>query len=92
MSKPVKTTHYDLTNMTNTVKIGCFKVDEYEMAEQWLYMARQAINHPHIAYIKSFLIPNLGLQITRWRLHDAKKSSDYNFYDYYVDVDLERLK
>jgi uncharacterized protein len=86
MSKPVKITYYDLVNMTNTIKAGCYKVEVYEISEQWLFMARPTINHPHIAYIKSFLIPSLGLQIMRWRLHDASKPSDYSFYDYYVDV------
>ncbi len=86
MSKPVKTIHYDLANMTNTVKAGCYKVDVYEVSEQVLFMARQAIDHPYIAYIKSFLIPKVGLQITRWQLHDSNQISNYSFYDYYIDV------
>jgi uncharacterized protein len=86
MSKPVKTLRYDLANMTNTVKAGCFKVDVYEKSGQWLYLARPMLGHPHIAYLKSFLIPSLGLQISRWRLHDKSKSSGYNFYDHYVDI------
>jgi predicted RNA-binding protein associated with RNAse of E/G family len=63
MSKPVKTLRYDLTNMTNTVKAGCYNVDVYEPTQQWLYMARKTVNHPYIAYIKALLIPSLGLHM-----------------------------
>jgi uncharacterized protein len=86
MSKPVKTIRYDLVGMTNTVKAGCYKVDVYEISDQGLYMARPALNHPQIAYIKSFLIPGLGLQVSRWRFHEATESNPYSFYDYYIDI------
>lgn len=86
MSKPVKTLRYDLANMTNTVKAGCYKVDVYEASEQWLYMARKTVNHPYIAYIKAFLIPSLGLQINRWQLHEGDIPKEYSFYDFYIDV------
>lgn len=85
MPKPVKTIYYDLANKTNTVKIGCFPVDVYEVNPAWLYMARRTFNHPYIAYIKAFLIPSLGLQINKWLLHPAAPR-DYSFYDYYVDI------
>jgi uncharacterized protein len=76
---------YNLLDRTNTVKAGCFKVDVFELSSQWLYMARRTVNHPHIAYVKAFLIPSLGLQINRWQLHEGA-SNDYSFYDYYVDI------
>lgn len=92
MSKPIKTLRYDVVNMTNTVKAGCYKVDVYEASEQWLYMARKTVNHPYIAYIKAFLILRLGLQINRWQLHEGDIPREYGFYDYYVDVGSIEVK
>jgi uncharacterized protein len=92
MSKSVKTLHYDLANMTNTVKAGCYNVDVYEPTQQWLYMARKTVNHPYIAYMKAFLVPSLGLQINRWKLHEGDIPSDYSFYDYYIDVGVIEAK
>jgi uncharacterized protein len=77
---------YNVLEQTNTVNAGCFKVDRYEVTPSWLYIARPLINHPYIAYLKAFILPELGIQINRFFHHDKDIPYDYSFYDYYIDV------
>jgi uncharacterized protein len=83
---PPKLITYNLLEQTNTVKAGCFPVDSYEVCEDWLYIARPLVKHPYISYLRSFVIPGLAIQITRFSHHGVAVPDDYTFFDYYVDI------
>jgi uncharacterized protein len=83
---PPKLITYNLLDKTSTVKAGCFKVNEYEATPDWLYLARPLVDHPYIAHLKAFVIPELGVQINRFFHHDGDIPRDYTYYDYYIDI------
>lgn len=78
-----KVSYYDLEAKTHTVSSGLYPVDRYEQRDDWLYLARPFVGHPHITSMEAYLLPALGLQVNRWGHHPG---SDYAWYDFYVDV------
>lgn len=84
---PPKVEIFDVTAMTNTDPKGFVrKVDEYRLEEFGLYMARPVDGHPEIAYFRSWLLPALGLRVSRWGAHPGARFG----HDFYLDiVDIE---
>ena len=84
---PPKVEIFDIAAMTNTDPKGFVRaVDEYRLEDFGLYMARPVDGHPWIAYFRSWLLPRLGLRVSRWGVHPGTEID----YDFYVDVvDIE---
>jgi len=84
---PPKVEIFDIAAMTNTDPKGFVRaVDEYRLEDFGLYMARPVDGHPEIAYFRSWLLPRLGLRVSRWGAHPGARFD----HDFYVDVvDIE---
>jgi uncharacterized protein len=84
---PPKIELFDVAGMTNTDPKGFVRVvDRFRTTEFGLYMARVVDGHPDIAYFRSWLLPEHGLRISRWRPHPGKELD----HDVYIDVvDIE---
>lgn len=84
---PPKIEVFDLSAMTNTDPKGLVRaVDEYRLADFGLYMARPVDGHEKISYFRSWLLPQLGLRVSRWGAHPGKSFN----HDFYLDVvDIE---
>jgi uncharacterized protein len=84
---PPKIELFDVAGMTNTDPKGFVRaVDRYERTDFGLYMARPLDGHPDIAYFRSWLLPALGLRVSRWLPHPGKELD----HDVYIDVvDIE---
>jgi uncharacterized protein len=84
---PPKIELFDVAGMTNTDPKGVVRaVDLYERTDFGLYMARPLDGHPEIAYFRSWLLPDLGLRVSRWAAHPGKRLD----HDVYIDVvDIE---
>lgn len=79
-----KVSRHDPMAKTHVIERGTFAVDRYELGDGWrLYMARPLVDHPHIAAMKAYLLPALGLQVNRWKHHPG---SEYAWYDFYADI------
>ena len=85
---PPKTELYDVAGRTNTDPKGFVRaVDHYELTDFGLYMARPLDGHPNIAYFRTWLLPEHGLKVGRWRAHPGRTLG----HDVYIDiVDVER--
>ncbi len=81
----LKVSRYDLEARTHVISKGAFEVDRYERGDGWLYLARPTVHHPHIAYMEAYLLPALGLQVSRWGHHPGSAYA-YAWYDFYIDV------
>lgn len=84
---PPKVEVFDLPSRTNTdPKSRVREVDEYRIEPFGLFMARSMAGHPRLRYLRSWLLPALGLRISRWDfLDEADRDSDF-----YLDiVDIE---
>ncbi|GAA2774348.1 DUF402 domain-containing protein [Saccharopolyspora taberi] len=80
---PPKTEVFDLDAGTNTDPKGHVRaVDEYRVEPFGLYLARPLPGHPRLAYVESWLLPAVGLRVSRWRWHPGHESD----LDYYLDV------
>jgi uncharacterized protein len=80
---PPKVELFDLAAMTNTDPKGFVRaVDEYRLEKFGLFMARPVDGHPEIAYFQSWLLPALGLRVSRWGAHPGVRFE----HDFYVDV------
>ena len=85
---PPKVEIFDIAGMTNTDPKGVARtVDEYRLADFGLYMARPVDGHPKIAYFRSWLIPALGLRVSRWGAHPGTRF-DHDFYVDVVDIEV----
>jgi predicted RNA-binding protein associated with RNAse of E/G family len=84
---PPKIEIFDIAAMTNTDPKGFVRaVDEYRLEDFGLFMARPVDGHPEIAYFQTWLLPRLGLRVSRWGSHPGMRFD----YDYYLDlVDIE---
>ena len=84
---PPKVEVFDVAAMTNTDPKGFVRtVDEYRLEEFGLYMARPVDGHPKISYFRSWLLPRLGLRVSRWGAHPGARFG----HDLYLDVvDIE---
>jgi predicted RNA-binding protein associated with RNAse of E/G family len=78
---------FDISGMTNTDPKGFVRaVDAYRLTDFGLYMARPVDGHPHISYFRSWLLPELGLRVSRWGSHPGTSFT----HDHYIDVvDIE---
>jgi predicted RNA-binding protein associated with RNAse of E/G family len=84
---PPKIETFDVVAMTNVDPKGYVRrVDEYRIEPFGLYMAREMPGHPSIAYRESWLLPELGIQVTDWHYHPGHELDQ----DFYVDVALIR--
>jgi uncharacterized protein len=84
---PPKVEIFDIVAMTNTDPKGFVrKVDEYRLEEFGLYMARPVDGHPEISYFRSWLLPRLGLRVSRWGAHPGARF-DHDFYLDVVDIE-----
>ncbi len=85
---PPKVETFDIAAMTNTDPKGFVRnVDEYRLEEFGLYMARPVDGHPEISYFQSWLLPRLGLRVSRWGAHPGA-SFDHDFYLDVVDIEV----
>jgi uncharacterized protein len=84
---PPKIETFDVAAMTNTDPKGIIRaVDEYRLEDFGLYMARPVVGHEDIAYFRTWLIPRLGLRVSKWGWHPGAVRD----CDFYIDVvDLE---
>ena len=84
---PPKIELFDVAEMTNTDPKGFVRaVDRYTPTDFGLYMARPLDGHPDIAYFRTWLLPEQGLRVSRWRPHPGKTLD----HDVYIDiVDIE---
>ncbi|HEX3790028.1 MAG TPA: DUF402 domain-containing protein [Pseudonocardiaceae bacterium] len=77
---PPKVEMFDLVAKTNTDPKGFVRpVDRYRVTPFGLYLARPMIDHPRIAYVESWLLPELGIRISDLHLH-AGHDQDFDFY------------
>jgi uncharacterized protein len=78
---------FDVAGMTNTDPKGFVRaVDTYRRTDFGLYMARPLDGHPNIGYFRSWLLPEHGLRVGRWRAHPGQRLD----HDVYIDiVDIE---
>ncbi|GGI98049.1 hypothetical protein GCM10011581_39030 [Saccharopolyspora subtropica] len=84
---PPKVEVFDLRTSTNTDPKGHVRpVARYRQEPFGLYLARPMPGHPRIAALESWLLPALGLRVTRWYWHPGCADD----VDYYLDVvDIE---
>lgn len=84
---PPKVELFDLVTMTNTDPKGVPRaVREYRVEPFGLYVARDVVDHPRIAAIESWLLPDLGLRATDCYFHPGHERDQ----DFYLDVvDIE---
>lgn len=80
---PPKVSRYDLLLKTHEVKWGLCPVTRFEMGEGWLLMERPMLEHPDFLGMNSYVLPDLGIAVTRWQ---HRPESRYTWYDYYVDI------
>jgi predicted RNA-binding protein associated with RNAse of E/G family len=84
---PPKVEVFDIAAMTNTDPKGFVRVvDEYRVEDFGLYMARPVDGHPEISYFYSWLLPRLGLRVSRWGAHHDR-GFDHDFYLDVVDIE-----
>lgn len=85
---PPKVEVFDVPAMINIDPKGYRRVvDGYRTTDFGLYMARAVDGHPHIAYFRSWLLPDLGLRVSRWGAQPGHRFD----HDYYIDVvDIDR--
>ena len=80
---PPKTETFDLTLRTNTdPKKRVRAVDEFRVEPFGLYMARSMPGHPRLRDVESWLLPELGLRVSRWGWQPGHEQD----LDYYLDV------
>ncbi|MEV4315253.1 DUF402 domain-containing protein [Actinocrispum sp. NPDC049592] len=85
---PPKVELFDVAAMSNTDPKGFRRVvDEYRLEDFGLYMARPMPGHPELRYVESWLLPGMGLRVSKWHRHPGSDRDE----DFYVDlVDIDR--
>jgi uncharacterized protein len=84
---PPKIETFDLPAMTHVDPKGYVRqVDEYRVEPFGLYMAREVPGHRSLGYRESWLLPDLGIQITDWYFRPGHERDQ----DFYVDIGLIR--
>ncbi|ASO19648.1 hypothetical protein FHR81_000674 [Actinoalloteichus hoggarensis] len=74
---------FDLVRMTNTDPKGIIRaVDRIEVHPFGLFLARPVVGHHRLAYLRSWLLPELGLRITDCDLHPGVVPE----WDLYLDL------
>lgn len=80
---PPKVETFDLDGRTNTdPKQRVRQVEEFRVEPFGLYMFRSMPNHPRLHEIESWLLPELGLRVSRWGWQPGYERD----LDYYLDV------
>lgn len=80
---PPKVEVFDVKAMENIDPKGFRRtVDEYRLTSHGLFMARKMDGHPRLAYLESWLLPALGLRVTRWHRHPGTPRGE----DVYIDL------
>lgn len=80
---PPKVEIFDVAEGTNTdPKQRIRAVDEYRHHSWGLYLARPVAGHPELTYLESWLLPELGLRVSRWERVPGHEVD----YDYYLDI------
>nr|WP_042188098.1 DUF402 domain-containing protein [Kibdelosporangium sp. MJ126-NF4] len=80
---PPKVELFDVRAMENIDPKGFRRtVDEYRLEHFGLFMARKMDGHPKLAYIESWLLPELGLRVTHWHRHPGTPRGE----DVYIDL------
>lgn len=84
---PPKTEVFDLAAGTNTDPKGHVRtVSRFRREPFGLYLARPMPGQPKIAALESWLLPSLGLRVTRWYWRPGHER-DLDFYLDLVDVE-----
>jgi hypothetical protein len=74
---------YDVAAKTNIVRTGGrHPLKVCEVSDAGLFIARSIPNHPRLAGMRSWLLPELGLRITAFTRH-ARVTTES---DYYIDI------
>jgi uncharacterized protein len=86
---PPKVEFFDVAAMSNTDPKGFRRVvDEYRLEDFGLYMARKVERHSELTYVESWLLPELGLRVSRWRRKPGSPPREDIYIDL-VDIDPE---
>ncbi len=80
---PPKVSHYDAEAMTHTITKGLYPLTRLELNETWLLAQRPMVDHPDFLALSTYVLPDLGIAVTRWT---HRPESAYAWYDYYVDI------
>jgi predicted RNA-binding protein associated with RNAse of E/G family len=84
---PPKLETFDVPGMTNVDPKGNVRrVDEYRVEPFGLYLAREVPGHPTLSYRESWLLPELGIQVTDWYFRPGQERDQ----DFYLDIGLIR--
>jgi hypothetical protein len=84
---PPKLETFDVPGMTNVDPKGNVRlVDEYRVEPFGLYLARDVVGHPSLCYRESWLLPELGIQVTDWYFRPGHERDQ----DFYLDIALIR--
>jgi predicted RNA-binding protein associated with RNAse of E/G family len=74
---------FDVDAGTNTDPKGFVRrVEEYRVEPFGLYMAREVVGHPRIAYLESWLLPSLGVRANDFWHHPGDERDN----DLYLDI------
>jgi len=80
---PPKVEYFDVPAMTNTDPKGFVReVEEYRVEPFGLYMARPVVGRAKVAYLESWLLPELGLRISDWHFQPGHERDQ----DFYLDI------
>lgn len=80
---PPKIEIFDLAGGTNTDPKGHVRhVDHYRLTSFGLYLARSIPGHAKLRYVESWLLPELGLRVSKWQFAPGHELDQ----DYYLDV------
>jgi predicted RNA-binding protein associated with RNAse of E/G family len=84
---PPKVELFDLEDMTNTDPKQIVRaVDEFRLESFGLYMARSMAGHPTLSYLESWLLPALGIRVSKFRWLPGH-ALDQDYYLDIVDID-----
>lgn len=84
---PPKIETFDLPGMRAVDPKGFVRpVDRFRVEPFGLYMARPVVGHRTLAYRESWLLPELGIQVTDWYCHPGHQRDE----DFYIDIALVR--
>jgi hypothetical protein len=80
---PPKIEYFDLGARTNTDPKGFVReVEEYRVEDFGLYLAREIVGHPTLAYLESWLLPELGIRVSDWYFRPGHERDQ----DFYIDI------
>lgn len=84
---PPKIESFDLKARTTVDPKGYTRqVDEYRVEPFGLYVAREVVGHQRMYYRESWLLPELGIQVTDWYFRPGHERDQ----DFYIDIALIR--